>query len=290
MVFFFESGRFLTIKCEVKDVSKGFRMRHISAMRKKGVFSFLSPRGDSQPGNGKTMQRLDVLDHVSFSVQKGEFVSIVGPSGCGKSTLLRIISGLETPSQGTVLVDDKQVSGTAHDRGFIFQAVGLYPWRNAIQNVEFFLELKGLNRNERRSIAMEKLKLVGLSDFANYPPVQLSGGMQQKVAIARALATEPSLLLMDEPFGALDAMSREKAQSDLLQILSNEAERSILFVTHSIDEAVYLSNRIIVFSPRPGKIKAVIDVDLGTRKFEKEIRSERKFTDYCIEVRQRLVS
>ncbi|HZW56522.1 MAG TPA: ABC transporter ATP-binding protein [Nitrososphaerales archaeon] len=233
---------------------------------------------------------LDVLDHVNFNIQKGEFVSIVGPSGCGKSTLLRIISGLERPSTGSVLIDGRPVSGTAQDRGFIFQAVGLYPWRNTIENVEFFLELKGVPREERRRIALEKLQLVGLADFASYPPVQLSGGMQQKVAIARALSTEPSLLLMDEPFGALDALSREKAQSDLLQILSKDMERSILFVTHSIDEAVYLSDKIIVFSPRPGKIRELIQVDLGTNRFERDIRSEQKFSAYCSEVRRHLIS
>ena len=233
---------------------------------------------------------LDVLDHVSFSVQKGEFVSIVGPSGCGKSTLLRIISGLERPSAGSVLIDGRPVSGTAHDRGFIFQAVGLYPWRNTIENVEFFLELKGVPKEERQRIALEKLQLVGLADFASYPPVQLSGGMQQKVAIARALSTEPTLLLMDEPFGALDALSREKAQSDLLQILSRDTERSILFVTHSIEEAVYLSDKVVVFSPRPGKIKELVQVELGSRRFERDIRSEQRFASYCTEVRHHLIS
>jgi NitT/TauT family transport system ATP-binding protein len=282
----------LTIKCSVNNVSKKFPLRQPPAQRKKSsVFGFLSHSGNpnSSGKDGKGL-RLQVLDHVSFDVQKGEFVSIVGPSGCGKSTLLRIISGLDTPSSGFVSIDDKQVNGTARDRGFIFQAVGLYPWRNTIQNVEFFLELQGVEKAERRRIAMEKLELVGLAEFANYPPVQLSGGMQQKVAIARALATEPSLLLMDEPFGALDALSREKAQSDLLQILSSEAERSIVFVTHSIDEAVYLSDRIIVFSPRPGKIKSIIPVDLGVRRFERDVRTESKFTNHCIDVRHDLIT
>lgn len=277
----------MTIKCEVKDVSKKFRMRYDPTQQKRRLLGLLPSGNNSKDGK---KARLEVLNCINFQVEKGDFVSIVGPSGCGKSTLLRIISGLETPSSGAVLIDDMPVSGTAQDRGFIFQAVGLYPWRNTIQNVEFFLELKGMQREERRRIAMEKLKLVGLAEFSNYPPVQLSGGMQQRVAIARALSTEPSLLLMDEPFGALDALSREKAQADLLQILSREAERSILFVTHSIEEAVYLSDRIIVFSPRPGKIKSIIPIDLGERRFERDMRSESKFMNYCVEVRHQLVS
>jgi NitT/TauT family transport system ATP-binding protein len=265
-------------------------MRHAPLQKKKGFLGFLSSGSIPDAKTNGKGNRLEVLDHINFDVNKGEFVSIVGPSGCGKSTLLRIISGLETPSSGTVIIDDMPVSGPSRDRGFIFQAVGLYPWRSTIQNVEFFLEIKGVDKNERRRVALEKLQLVGLEEFANYPPVQLSGGMQQRVAIARALSTEPNLLLMDEPFGALDALSREKAQADLLQILSKETERSILFVTHSIEEAVYLSDRIIVFSPRPGKIKSIMSIDLSERRFERDVRSEPKFLSYCVDVRHQLVS
>ena len=186
-------------------------------------------------------------------------------------------------------IDDQTVTGPARTKGFIFQAVGLYPWRNAIQNVEFYLEINGVMKQERRRIAEEKLSLVGLSEFANFPPVQLSGGMQQKVAIARALTTEPSILLMDEPFGALDALSRERSQADLLQILSKDKERSIIFVTHGIDEAVYLSDKVVVFSPRPGKIKDVISIDLGKERWARDIRSTSKFTEYCSEIRQTLL-
>ncbi|HKW05222.1 MAG TPA: ABC transporter ATP-binding protein, partial [Nitrososphaerales archaeon] len=205
-------------------------------------------------------------------MRKGEFISIVGPSGCGKSTLLRIIAGLEKPTTGEVRIDGKKVEGPAREKGFIFQAIGLYPWRSTIQNVEFFLELNGVDKNDRRQIALQKLALVGLSEFANYPPVQLSGGMQQKVAIARALCTEPSILLMDEPFGALDALSREKAQADLLQILGRDQGRSILFVTHSIDEAVFLSDQLVVFSPRPGQIREVLNVELGSERWKRDTR------------------
>jgi NitT/TauT family transport system ATP-binding protein len=230
---------------------------------------------------------LDVLQDINFDILKGEFVSIVGPSGSGKSTLLRIIAGLDTATKGEMLVDGKKVSGPTTDKGFIFQAVGLYPWRNALGNVEFFLELRGVPKEERRKIAMEKLKLVGLSEFAHYSPYQLSGGMQQRVAIARALCVEPSILLMDEPFGALDALSREKAQVDLLNVLSKAEERSILFVTHSIDEAVFLSDRILVFSARPGRIREVLSVELDkTRRKGNEIRSDPKFINYCAELRK----
>ena len=231
-----------------------------------------------------------MLQDISFTVQKGEFVSIVGPSGCGKSTLLRIIAGLEKPTQGQVLIDGEKVDGPRKDKGFIFQAVGLYPWRNTVQNVEFFLELRGVKKQERRRIALEKLSLVGLYDFANYSPVQLSGGMQQRVAIARALSIEPSILLMDEPFGALDALSREKAQQDLLNVLTNDRERSVLFVTHSIDEAVFLSNTVVVFTARPGKISKVFNIDIkNERRTSSEIRTEADFTKYCADIRRALM-
>lgn len=265
------------MKCEIKNVSKRFRRQ---AQQKSGFLPSLR----SPPTSF-----LDVLQDVSFGIGNGEFISIVGPSGCGKSTLLRIIAGLERPTSGEVQIDGKKVAGPAREKGFIFQAIGLYPWRSTIQNVEFFLELNGVEKNERRKIAMEKLSLVGLSEFANYPPVQLSGGMQQKVAIARALCTEPSILLMDEPFGALDALSRERAQADLLQILGNDKDRSILFVTHSIDEAAFLSDRVIVFSPRPGKIREILSVELGSERWKRETRSDPKFTGYCSEIRRLLI-
>lgn len=227
---------------------------------------------------------------MSLDVDRGEFLSIVGPSGCGKSTLLRIIAGLEKPTSGNVLIDGQKVTGPARTKGFIFQAVGLYPWRNTVQNVEFYLEINGVPKKERRRIAEEKLALVGLSEFANFPPVQLSGGMQQKVAIARALTVEPSILLMDEPFGALDALSRERSQADLLQILSKDKERSIIFVTHGIDEAVFLSDKVVVFSPRPGKIKQTLNVELGGARWSRDIRSTSKFNEYCNEVRRTLMA
>lgn len=261
-------------KCEIRNISKKFRRAPTKGVGNK-----------SQVGS----LYLDVLQNVTFDVFKGEFVSIVGPSGSGKSTLLRIIAGLEKATTGEVLIDGQRVTGPTFDKGFIFQAVGLFPWRSALKNVEFFLELRGVPAEERRRIAMDKLELVGLSDFASYPPVQLSGGMQQKVAIARALSVEPSILLMDEPFGALDALSREKAQADLLRILSKERERLIIFVTHSIEEAVFLSDRVVVFSPRPGRVKNIVSIGLGPDRWVKDIRTEPKFTKYCAEVRKSLL-
>jgi NitT/TauT family transport system ATP-binding protein len=265
----------LAIRCEVKNISKRFAFQGKSSTR--------SSAGEDQP-----RKYLDVLNQVSFQVSKGEFVSIVGPSGCGKSTLLRVIAALERPTTGEVLIDGMRADEPGTNRGFIFQDVGLYPWRNALQNAEFFLELKGVDKQKRRGIAMEKLELVGLSEFVNYYPVQLSGGMQQKVAIARALSIEPSILLMDEPFGSLDALSREKAQVDLLRILSEDRERSVLFVTHDIDEAVFLGDRVLVFSRRPGMIREVIDTKLGDRRWETDIRANPEFGHYCARARSLL--
>jgi len=264
----------LSIRCDIRNVSKRFAFQG----KTKTVFG----KRDYGP------KFLEVLSEVSFGVAKGEFVCLVGPSGCGKSTLLRIIAALEKPTSGEVLIDGSGVTAPGTDRGYIFQDVGLYPWRNALQNVEFFLELRGVIKEERKKIALEKLDLVGLSDFASYYPVQLSGGMQQKVAIARALCIEPSVLLMDEPFGSLDALSREKAQTDLLQILAKDRERSVLFVTHDIDEAVFLGDRIVVFSQRPGKVKEVIELDLGTQRWDHDVRADSKFGKYCTRVRSQL--
>ena len=267
----------MTVKCEVKNISKRFQFPP------RGSLELLFRRG-----RPPAPDHLDVLNDVSFNVEKGEFVSIVGPSGCGKSTLLRIIAALERPSSGEVLIDGSSTNGPGNERGYIFQDVGLFPWRSAIQNVEFYLELRGMSKQSRKEVAMEKLKLVGLSDFANYYPAQLSGGMQQKVAIARALSIEPGVLLMDEPFGSLDALSREKAQTDLLRILSKDRERSVLFVTHDIDEAVYLSNRVLVFSSRPSKIKDEIVSDFGENRWESDPRTQPRFADYCARVRDQL--
>ncbi|MET0494172.1 MAG: ABC transporter ATP-binding protein [Actinoplanes sp.] len=206
------------------------------------------------------------LSDVDLTVGAGEFVSLIGPSGCGKSTLLRLIADLIPPSTGTVTVAGKPAAKARLDQeyGIAFQQAGLFEWRTVQRNVELPLELRGVSRSERRSRAEEMLALVGLADFTRHYPAQLSGGMQQRVAIARALAVHPPLLLMDEPFGPLDEMTRERLQSELLAICA-QTGTSTVFVTHSISEAVFLSNKVVVMSPRPGRITATLDIDLPER-------------------------
>ena len=200
------------------------------------------------------------LSGIELRIAPGEFVSLIGPSGCGKSTLLRVVADLEQPSAGTVLVGGKspRQARLDQDYGIAFQQSGLLEWRSVAENVELPLHVHGVAKAERRARAAELLELVGLADFATHRPSQLSGGMQQRVAIARSLATRPKLLLMDEPFGALDEMTRERMQAELLRI-ADETGAAVLFVTHSIPEAVVLSDRVVVMSPRPGRITYVVD-------------------------------
>ncbi|MBC7872310.1 MAG: ABC transporter ATP-binding protein [Chitinophagaceae bacterium] len=199
-----------------------------------------------------------------MTVNKGEFISLIGPSGCGKSTLLRVIANLIEPTSGTVLVNNKPAAQARKDReyGFVFQNATLYDWRTVIKNVELPLEIMNYPKAVRELRAREMLRMVELGDFENKYPWQLSGGMQQRVSIARALAFEPNILLMDEPFGALDEMTRERMNNELLRIWGTIGDMTVLFVTHSIAEAVYLSTRIVVMSPRPGRIAEIIDVNL----------------------------
>jgi NitT/TauT family transport system ATP-binding protein len=203
---------------------------------------------------------------IDLRIRAGEFVTFIGPSGCGKSTLLRLIADLVQPTGGTVRVNGKPARQARLDQdyGIAFQQAGLMDWRSVVRNVELPLELRGWDRRRRRVHALELLELVGLHDFADSWPAELSGGMQQRTAIARALATGAKLLLMDEPFGALDEMTRERLQAELGRI-ARESAASVAFVTHSIPEAVYLSDRVVVMSPRPGRVTTVVDVDLGER-------------------------
>jgi NitT/TauT family transport system ATP-binding protein len=203
--------------------------------------------------------KVTALSPTDLDVRRGEFVSIIGPSGCGKSTLLRILAGLETASGGSIDVDD---GGRARQRvGFVFQEPVLLPWLSALENVRFPLDTAGVSRGEADSQAKSLLKLVGLAGFEAALPRALSGGMRQRVSIARALSYDPSLLLMDEPFGALDLITRDRLNDELLSIWA-QTKKTILFVTHSVEEAAYLSDRVIVMSPRPGRIKTVYDVNL----------------------------
>lgn len=205
------------------------------------------------------------LDDLSLDIADNEFVTVVGPSGCGKSTLLNILAGLEEPTTGRALVDGVPVSGPGPERGVIFQQYALFPWLTVRQNVEFGLRTMGVPKAERRRRAEHFINLVGLEQFADALPKTLSGGMRQRCAIARAYAVGPSILLMDEPFGALDALTRVKLQEQLLDTWSKE-KRTVLFITHDVDEAVFLANRVIVMAARPGRVYDVIDVRWdGTR-------------------------
>lgn len=203
--------------------------------------------------------RVTALKDINFKAHKREFVCVIGPSGCGKSTLIRILAGLENQTGGEVLLDGKPVKGPGPDRGMVFQGYTLFPWRTVKKNVMFGQELAGRGRNAAEEEALQWIDLVGLSRFANAYPHQLSGGMKQRVAIARALANQPRILLMDEPFGALDAQSRAKMQGYLLEIWKN-IDITVVFITHDLDEAVYLADRILVLKAHPGEVQELIEV------------------------------
>jgi len=217
----------------------------------------------SKAFNLGSSNQVAALTDINLSITSGEFVSLIGPSGCGKSTLLRLIANLLEPTSGELVVNGKSAKQARLDQdyGMAFQQSGLFEWRTVAKNIELPLELKGWDKTKRQARATEMLELVKLSDFAHHFPWQLSGGMQQRVAIARALAVHPSLLLMDEPFGALDEMTREHMQSELLSICRTSGT-TVVFVTHSIPEAVYLSNRVVVMSPRPGRVTQIVDVGI----------------------------
>jgi NitT/TauT family transport system ATP-binding protein len=228
------------------------------------------------------------LQDIDLQIEQGEFVSLIGPSGCGKSTLLRVIGDLIEPSRGTVTVNGKEAKRARrdHDYGIVFQDAVLYNWRTVAKNVALPLELAGWDREKRAKRVEEMLDLVELNGFADHHPWQLSGGMQQRVSIARALSFEPALLLMDEPFGALDEMTRERLNAELLQIWEASGS-TVVFVTHSIAEAVFLSTRIVVMSARPGRISRVIPVDLPQPRTA-ETREEPRFFELATEVREAL--
>lgn len=205
--------------------------------------------------------RLVVLDHLSFEVLDKEFVCILGSSGCGKTTLLRLIAGLDEAQAGSIILDGEEIRGQNPKVGMVFQEYSLFPWRTVIDNIAFGLEMKGIGKEERYRIAEKYLDLVNLSQFRTSYPSELSGGMRQRVAVARALALEPVLLLMDEPFGALDAQTRNMLQKELLEIWE-KTKKTIIFITHSVDEAVFMADRIIVLTPRPGRICQIFPIEL----------------------------
>lgn len=206
-------------------------------------------------------QQVTALQNTSFTVAQNEFITILGPSGCGKSTILKIIAGLEEPSSGKVLLDGREIKGPGSDRGMVFQSYTLFPWLTVQQNIEFGLDVSGKTKAERQDIACHYLEKIGLTGFEKAYPSNLSGGMKQRVAIARALANDPQVLLMDEPFGALDAQTRTVMQ-ELLLTVWEESHKTILFVTHDVDEAIFMGDTIYVMTARPGKIKARLEVPL----------------------------
>ena len=219
--------------------------------------------------------RIPVIDNLSFELEEGAFVSVIGPTGCGKSTLLRILDGLQHPDVGEVRIRGKAVTGPGPDRGMVFQNHNLWPWRTVVRNVEFGLEMLGVSRQERRKRALSLLETVGLSDFSDAYPSQLSGGMQQRVGLARALVLDPDLLLMDEPFGSLDAQTKVLLQEEL-ERLCDRLHNTVVFVTHDIEEALYLSDRILVMGYRPGRILEDIQVPFAQPR-ESDLRATPEF-------------
>jgi len=257
-----------TPKIEFEQVRKTFPVR----------------RGRAQgrgPAHGE--DEFTALDGVDLRIDAGEFVVVVGPSGCGKSTLLDLLGGLARPTAGRILLDGRPVTGPGLDRGIVFQQYALLPWRTALGNVEFGLEATGVPRRERAARAREYLDLVGLSGFEHRHPHELSGGMRQRVAIARSLAYDPDVLLMDEPFAALDAQTRELLQDELLRIWQR-TKKTVVFITHGIEEAVYLGGRVAVMTSRPGRIKQVVPIGFDSRTETDDLRSSPEFARYRHEI------
>lgn len=222
------------------------------------------------------------LNDTSLSIANNEFICVVGPSGCGKTTLLNILAGLDAPTSGEVRIDGATIDGPSSERGVVFQQYALFSWLTVRQNVEFGLKLKKMSKGERRAIAEKYIESVGLKDFANAYPKELSGGMKQRVAIARAYAVNPQLLLLDEPFGALDAQTRTQLQVELLNTWEQE-QKTCFFITHDVEEAVLLANRVVVMTARPGRIKAIVPIDLKHPRTQ-ETRMSKPFNDLKNEI------
>ena len=252
----------MTAKLELRGVTKEFVVR---------------PSKD-QPA----ARVLRALDDITLDVPNGEFLTLVGPSGSGKTTLLDILGGLTRPTSGRVRVDGREVTGPGLDRGIVFQQYALFPWRTALGNVAFGLEQQGVGRRERQERARDGLALVGLEGFEDRYPHELSGGMKQRVAIARSLAYQPGILLMDEPFAALDAQTREQLQDELLRIWQ-QVHRTMVFITHSIEEAIALGDRVVVLSPRPGRIRDIVDVPIPRPRTVEQVIEHPAF----VELRER---
>jgi NitT/TauT family transport system ATP-binding protein len=249
----------------------------ITARNLEKVFP-AGPGAAGRSARGTAARGYTALRGFDLDVRAGEFLVVVGPSGCGKSTFLNLLGGLDHPTGGDLLLDGQPVRGPGLDRGIVFQQYALFPWRTALGNVEFGLQSKGIGKKERTHTAREYLNLVGLSGFADHYPHALSGGMKQRVAIARVLAYDPDVLLMDEPFAALDAQTRENLQTELLRIWQ-QTGKTVVFITHSIDEAVYLGQRVAVMTATPGRVKRIVEIALpGDRLSDEDIRATYEFT------------
>ncbi len=250
-----QSDKLSDAKIVVKDINRVF---HLKKTKTEPARDFVALKG------------------INLEVKSGEFLALVGPSGCGKSTLLDILAGLAHQTSGDVFIDGRKVTGPALDRGIVLQGYALFPWRTVRQNVEFGLEIKKVAKGERKDISSHFIKLVGLEGFEDRFPHELSGGMKQRVAIARALAYDPEVLLMDEPFAAVDAQTRETLQDELLRIW-DETKKTIVFVTHSIEEAAFLADRVAVLTANPGTIREVLKIDLPRPRHNSDIRSSAEF-------------
>lgn len=235
-------------------------------------------RKEYETRNGK----VTALSEVNLDIAENEFICVVGPSGCGKSTLLNIIAGLLQPSAGEVCLDGKKIEGTGTERGVVFQQYALFPWLTVLQNVMFGLKLQKIPKKEALEIAMKYIRQVGLEEFVNAYPKELSGGMRQRVAIARAYAANPEVLLLDEPFGALDAQTRIQLQSELLKTWEKE-KKTCFFITHDVDEAIILAQRVIVMSARPGRIKKIVNIDIPYPRGQ-DVKTSPKFIELKKEI------
>lgn len=231
---------------------------------------------------------VQALTTTNLEIPEGQFVCVVGPSGCGKSTLLNIIAGFLEPSEGVVSIDGNRITKPSKERGVVFQQPTLYPWLTVQKNVEFGLNVQGVDKKTRNEISAEMLELVGLADFHHSKPYELSGGMQQRAQIARVLANDPSVILMDEPFGALDSLTREKLQNDLLD-LSRKKKKTIFFITHDVNEAIFLGDRVLVMSPRPGRVIRDIPITIS-QNYGRMLGAELRDTPEFIELRESISS
>jgi NitT/TauT family transport system ATP-binding protein len=253
----------------------------------QGVSKFFPVR--ALPGQKERPELMVALDRVDATVRKGELITLLGPSGCGKTTLLRLTAGLITADEGRITIAGTPVTGPRKDACMVFQNFGLLPWRTVLGNVEFPLEIDGVGAAERRELARHFIELVGLAAFAEHFPHELSGGMQQRVGIARALLRRPILIFMDEPFGALDAQTREQLQEDFLKIWA-QSGATVIFVTHSIDEALILSDRIFVFDTAPGRIRTIVDSPVAAARLAGDVRTTPTFARCRAELRDMLRS